>query len=262
MFAGRQKRALLLFLQVVTWTIPSFGAPQRALAQADASESYFAPSRPTLVIGFTGGFIHSDDLRHSERQLAQHLEHSYGDRVTVAMFENRQLLQAHKMVLDWLDKLHPIGLLHVREQPRIILYGHSWGASAVVCLARDLDQDHVPVSLTVQVDSIRKHREDDSVIPANVAEAINFYQPGGILHGQANITAADSSHTRILGNYRFSYRHEPAACHAYPWRTRIFFKGHTAIECDPHVWYQIETLIEDRLADDGFPAETEVAQTK
>ena len=30
---------------------------------------------------------------------------------------------------------------------------------------------------------MRKHGEDDSVIPANVVEVINFYQPNGILHG-------------------------------------------------------------------------------
>lgn len=38
----------------------------------------------------------------------------------------------------------------------------------------------MPVALTVQVDSIKKHGKDDSVIPANVAEAVNFYQPGGM----------------------------------------------------------------------------------
>ena len=114
-------------------------------------------------------------------------------------------------------------------------------------LARELERDEVPVALTVQVDSVRKHGEDDSLIPANVAEAVNFYQPEGILHGQSRILAADRSHTTILGNYRFTYAHEPAACHAYPWYDRLLFKGHTAIECDPLVWSQVETLIASRM---------------
>jgi pimeloyl-ACP methyl ester carboxylesterase len=41
---------------------------------------------------------------------------------------------------------------------RVILFGHSWGTSAVVYLARELEQDRVPVALTIQVDSVRKHQ--------------------------------------------------------------------------------------------------------
>ena len=239
-----------------------FSVSQRAAAQTGRQLGNDVSTPPTLVIGFTGGFVHSDDLRHSEPQLAENVEQAYGDRVVVAMFENRQRAQARKMVLDWIGRLKATGLLDNGAQPRIILFGHSWGASAVVYLARDLEHDGVPVALTVQVDSIKKHGEDDSVIPANVAEAVNFYQSGGALHGQSDITAADPSSTRILGNYRLTYSHEPDACRAYPWRDRLFFKGHTAIECDPHVWSQVEMLIEDRLPDDGLRGQNEVAQTK
>ena len=195
-----------------------------------------------------GGFVHSDDLRHSEAQLAQRLNESYGDRVVVEMFENRQRAQARESIIEWVSRLEAARMTgKAIPQPRIILFGHSWGGSAVVCLARELEREGIPVSLTIQVDSVRKHGEDDSVIPANVVEAINFYQPNGILHGQSRIKAADPAHTTILGNYRFAYGREPAACHAYPWYNRLFFKGHTAIECDPQVWSQIETLIESRL---------------
>ncbi|MGO9302104.1 MAG: hypothetical protein ACLPPV_19755 [Candidatus Korobacteraceae bacterium] len=202
---------------------------------------------PTLVIGFMGGFVHSDDLRHSEAQLAQRLQRSYGDRVTVEMFENRQTAQAHEAIVDWLTRLGDARVTDVGPPPQIVLFGHSWGASAVVYLCRELEREGIRVSLTVQVDSVRKHGEDDSLIPANVAEAANFYQPNGILHGQSMIRAADPSRTTILGNYRFAYQHEPAACHAYPWYTRLLFKGHTAIECDPRVWSRVETMIENRL---------------
>ncbi|MBV9180495.1 MAG: hypothetical protein JO356_04220, partial [Acidobacteria bacterium] len=130
---------------------------------------------------------------------------------------------------------------------RVILFGHSWGASAAIYLARELERDGVPVSLTIQVDSIAKHGRDDSVIPANVAEAMNFYQPRGILHGRSAITAADSSKTKILGNLRLTYDKAPAECRLYPWYDRLLFKGHTAIECDPDVWSRVENLIRMRL---------------
>jgi hypothetical protein len=218
-----------------------------ALAQVRTAIATERNAPPTLVIGFMGGFVHSDDLRHSEVQLGQRLEQSYGDRVTVEMFENRQRDQANEAIIDWLTRLRDAGVTAVGPQPQIVLFGHSWGASAVVYLSRELEREGIGVSLTVQVDSVRKHGEDDSVIPANVAEAVNFYQPNGILHGQSRIKAADPSRTTILGNYRFAYHHEPAACHAYPWYNRLLFKGHTAIECDPHVWSRVETTIENRL---------------
>jgi len=44
------------------------------------------------------------------------------------------------------------------------------------------EKDGIPVLLTVQVDSVSKG-QDDKLIPANVAQAINFYQIDGLLHG-------------------------------------------------------------------------------
>ena len=203
---------------------------------------------PTFVIGFVGGFVHNDDVRHSEVQLARRLQQSYGERIKVEIYENRQQAQAHKAIVQWLNRAGKQPVTNeIPQQPHIILFGHSWGASAVIYLARRLELDHVPVALTVQVDSVRKHGEDDSVVPTNVLEAINFYQTRGIVHGRAAIAAADPSRTTILGNVRFDYRKEPSQCRIYPWYDRLFFKGHTAIECDPQVWSQVESCIEARL---------------
>ena len=206
----------------------------------------------TLVIGFVGGFVDHNDVRHSEVQLARHLQENYGDRIKVEMFENRQKAQAHKAILEWVNKNE------VQRQARIILFGHSWGASTVVYLARQLQRDRVPITLTVQVDSIRKHGEDDSIIPANVLEAINFYQTKGFVHGRAAIAAADPSRTTILGNLRFDYLREPAECRVYPWYDRLLFKGHTSIECDPHVWSQVESYIAARLPNISQTAKSQV----
>jgi len=99
----------------------------------------------------------------------------------------------------------------------------------------------------VQVDSVAKIRENDEVIPANVGEAVNFYQTDGLLHGQSRIRAADEKRTRILGNFRFEYKSKDIRCEKYPWYDKVFAKYHTEIECDPAVWSQVESLIRSKL---------------
>jgi len=103
------------------------------------------------------------------------------------------------------------------------------------------------VLLTIQVDSVTKRGEDDSVIPANVAQAANFYQSEGWLRGRSQVRAADPGKTQILGNYHFEYKAHPLACGQYPWYDRAFMKAHTEIECDPNVWGKVEGLIRSKL---------------
>jgi len=79
-----------------------------------------------------------------------------------------------------------------RSSARIILYGHSWGASEAINLARSLQKDGIPVLLTIQIDSIPKIGQNDRWIPANVAQAVNFYQRDGLLHGRRRILAEDA----------------------------------------------------------------------
>jgi pimeloyl-ACP methyl ester carboxylesterase len=148
-----------------------------------------------------------------------------------------------------LDRNHD-GVLSDEEkmQSRIILFGHSWGGSAAVLLARDLRRAHIPVLLTVQVDSVDKPWQNDSVIPDNVREAVNFYQPSGLIHGRKQITAADPSKTQILGNYLADYRKTPVECHGTSVFDRYFTPSHAQSECDPRVWSQIETMVLQRLA--------------
>jgi len=192
--------------------------------------------------------VRHDDPVHSTVQLAEKLRKEYPGGVHVETFENRRREDARKTILRLLDT-DQSGKLTDKEKlhARVILYGHSWGASAVVTLAKELEQDKIPVLLTVQVDSVAKGGQNDSVIPANVVEAVNFYQPDGWLHGREAITAADPVHTLILGNFRFSYKEAPIACKGYPWYAKAFSKTHIEIECDPHVWSQVENLIREQL---------------
>jgi hypothetical protein len=196
---------------------------------------------PLIVIGFVGGFVSHDSRVHSAVQVAEHLRRDYGSAVYSEAFENRRREQARMEILQRL------GSAEERRNARIVIYGHSWGASETVTLARELGKDGIPVLLTIQVDSVAKIGQEDSLIPANVGEAVNFYQPNGIIHGRRAIRAADATRTQIIGNFRFDYHKSPIRCGQYPLRARIFMKSHIQIECDPAVWDQVESLIRAKL---------------
>jgi hypothetical protein len=211
-----------------------------------------SPSSGMIVIGFVGGFVHQNNAVHQEVKLATHLRDEYPSGVEAEIFENRQGRQAHESVLQLLDTDHD-GTLSDEEKrtARIVLYGHSWGASEAVTLARSLQKDGIPVLLTIQVDSVSKRGENDRLIPANVAQAVNFYQRNGLLHGQKEILAVDRLRTQILGNFKLDYSTTQVNTAGYPWYAKIFMKPHIEIESDPSVWNRIESLIRSKV---GAPA--------
>lgn len=213
---------------------------------AVASGSHPAPS--SIVIGFVGGFVRHTNPHHGPVVLAQHLERIVPKDTYVQVFENRHRRTAYLTILKLLDRDHD-GVLSKTEkaEARIVLFGQSWGASAVVMLARELNRAGIPVLLTVQVDSVAKLWQNDTVIPANVLAAANFYQPHGLIHGRPVINAADPSKTQILGNYRIDYRKTPVTCDSGSWADRFFTPGHMQSECDPHLWGQVEDLVHQRI---------------
>lgn len=201
-----------------------------------------------LVIGFLGGRVASTNAIHQEVQLAAHLQKEYSSGMEVKVFENHSGSLARQAILKLLDTDHNGALSAVEKlKARIVLYGHSWGASEAVTTARALQKEGVPVLLTIQVDSVSKRGEDDRLIPANVAQAINLYELDGFLHGRAEILAADPLRTQILGNFRFNYKTKTANCDRYPWFARTFMRPHIEIESDPQVWSRVESLICSKL---------------
>jgi pimeloyl-ACP methyl ester carboxylesterase len=202
----------------------------------------------SIVIGFVGGFVRHDNPHHGPVQLAQRIQHGFPKDAYVQVFENRHRKNAFRAVLHLLD-VNRDGVLSEDEKSRahIVLFGHSWGAAAAVLLARDLQRNGIPVLLTVQVDSVAKLWQNDSVIPANVAEAVNFYQTHGLIHGRPQITAADPSRTKILGNYLVDYRKAPIQCPAGASWFDHLTPSHAQSECDPHIWSQVEDLVRQSL---------------
>ena len=201
----------------------------------------------SIVIGFVGGFVRHDNPHHGPVQFAERIRHGCPKDAYVRVFENRHRKTAYQTILRLLDRNHD-NILSDEEkaQARIILYGHSWGASAAVLLARELNRAGIPVLLTVQVDSVRKLWQQDRTIPENVAAAVNFYQPHGLVHGQPEIIAADPARTLILGNHRFDYRQAPVKCGGNSWFDHLT-PSHAQSECDPHIWAQVEDLVRQRL---------------
>jgi hypothetical protein len=208
----------------------------------------YQPDTPNIVIGFVGGFVSHDNPHHGPVQLAERVREALPAGTYVRVFENRHRKQAYSAVLHLLDS-NQDGALSSEEKSRarIVLFGQSWGASAVVLLARDLRRMGVPVLLTVQVDSVAKLWQNDSVIPDNVAEAINFYQTHGLVHGRRRIVAANSSKTEILGNYLVDYRKNPVSCPDASWADRFFTPSHMQSECDPRLWSEIEGMVRQHL---------------
>ncbi len=219
-----------------------------AMPSADLPNRKNEAATPVIVIGFVGGFVAHNNMVHSPVQIAAHLKDAHPAGVFVKVFENHRREKAHREILDLLDTRHDGKIpAEEKQKARIILYGMSWGGSEIVTLAKELEKEGIPVLLTVQVDSVAKIRQNDEVIPANVAEAANFYQADGLLRGQSKIRAADETRTRILGNFRMEYKSKKIRCDKYPWYEKAFAKYHTDIECDPSVWGQVESLIGSKL---------------
>jgi pimeloyl-ACP methyl ester carboxylesterase len=235
-------RILVAALGLFTATAPLLTAADGAMVSRPAATPSY------VVVGFVGGFVSHDNPRHGTVLLAQRIQRSAPKDTYVQVFENRHRKPAYRTILRLLDRNHD-GVLSDDEkaQARIILFGHSWGAAAVVLLARELNRAGIPVLLTVQVDSVAKLWQKDGIVPENVAAAANFYQPHGLIHGRSQIVAADPSKTQILGNYRFDYQRERVKCKAPSWFDRVIAPSHAQSECDPRLWAQVEDLVRQRL---------------
>ena len=202
-----------------------------------------------IVIGFMGGDISPGNLVHREALIAKDLQKHYPTTVYAEVFANHDGPAALHTITQLLDK-NKNGCLTALEKSsaRIVIYGHSWGASEGITLARRLNDLGIPVLLTIQVDSVQKYNEEsDAHIPPNVHEAINFYQNEGLLHGCEVIDAVDPKQTKILGNFQSSYKKTPVSVTDFPWFARTFMKEHIEIENDPVLWAKIEALIQTKI---------------
>ncbi|HXM96765.1 MAG TPA: hypothetical protein VOA64_21300 [Candidatus Dormibacteraeota bacterium] len=200
------------------------------------------PANSYVVIGFMGGVEAWDTQKHNVRKLALKLRALNLPNVYVETVENRKDKLARQLIQKALDS-DGDGKLNDRElaSARVILYGHSLGGGSVVNLARELKEIGVPVLLTIQIDSVGRK---DSIIPSNVARAVNFYQRDGpFIRGTAEIVAEDTQKTTILGNFKYSYKNKKVDDSALFWLARILEGAHAKLEFDPQVWEKVGDLI-------------------
>jgi len=117
---------LCVFLSIVITTADTSATPRGAAAGVSATP-------PVIVVGFLGGFVKHDNPVHSEVQLAARLRKEYPAGVDVETFESYRGAKARQKILELLDADHD-GTLSVEEKQdaRVILYGHSWGASEIM----------------------------------------------------------------------------------------------------------------------------------
>jgi hypothetical protein len=251
-------RKILRSIGVFVFSFAAILAAAQLISAVPIASNEASSKAPAIIIGFVGGYISHDNPVHSEVQLAARLRKEYPTGVDVETYESYRREKARQNILKLLDTNHDGTLtLEEKQNARIIMYGHSWGGAESIYLARLLEKDGIPVLLTVQVDSICAPGKDDTTIPANVAQAANFYQDHGLLRGDHDIRAANPARTRIIGNVKFDYRKSALTCPEYPWYDRVFVKPHTQIECDPAIWNQVDSLIRTSL---GFEAPSRPGQ--
>ncbi|MGA8187377.1 MAG: hypothetical protein WB625_20585 [Candidatus Sulfotelmatobacter sp.] len=219
-------------------------------------------ARNAIIIGFVGGFVRRDDMNHPEVQFAEYLRQTYPSIIHAEVFANHDGKHALRRVLQLLDTSGD-GVLapSEKEQASIIIYGHSWGASQAITLARELEGLDIPVLLTIQVDSVHKPGHEDAVIPSNVRSAVNFYQTKGVIHGRPHVRASDPQQTTIIGNFQMTYEDRRINCDNYPWIARHLNRPHHEIESDPLVWEQIASMIDSELSKRAAAVEASFTST-
>lgn len=217
----------------------------RLVCAQDRTKGSQSGGARAIVVGFLGGFVKHGDPKHPEVWFADYLRENYPSILYAEVYSNHEDGKALGDVLRLLDT-NCDGVLSAAEKAnaRIIVYGHSWGASEVTRFAAELGKRGIPVLLTVQIDIVPKPHQSPVVVPANVERAVNFFQSGeGFLHGKPRIVAANDEQTTIEGNVRMTYRNNAVDCRNFSWFARTFNKAHHEIENDSRVWSRIDLLI-------------------
>lgn len=107
-----------------------------------------------------------------------------------------------KFVVGEEGKVSPAELSH---GPKVVIYGHSFGGWASLSLARRLQENDIPVELTVQIDSVGL---TDKTVPPNVKESANYYRRAILPpYGKTKIHAGDPDKTQILPSIRVHANH-------------------------------------------------------
>src|SRR5215469_2982565 len=110
----------------------------------DVSPRHQSEDSKVIVVGLLGGFVPSNDSHHPEVQLVRELQQQYPAGAYFRVFENHKINDAYRAILQQLElDQTEFSQGQNTQHVRVVLFGHSWGASAVVRLARKLERQGV-----------------------------------------------------------------------------------------------------------------------
>ncbi len=90
----------------------------------------------------------------------------------------------------------PLTSAELENAPRVIMVGHSTGGWAMLSVARELREKHIPVELTVQIDSVGF---TDYTIPDNVRTGAIFYAWDALFFmNTKHVRLQDPDHTKLI----------------------------------------------------------------
>jgi hypothetical protein len=165
-----------------------------------------------IVIGFVGGLRSPEDTNQGVVQIRNRLKNIGCDDLQVNTYRHFHWGRAYKNIFQTVDSDHNDSLSdeELRQAPKIIIFGHSLGGWAVIKLAKRLEKAHIPIELTVQLDTVGI---GDAVVPGNVKFAMNYYQRSQWpVRGEKRIRAENANSTNIIDNILIqNVRHEALA---------------------------------------------------
>jgi hypothetical protein len=183
--------------------------PADSRAQASTNQS---ATGKVIVIGFVGGLRSPEDTNQGVVQIRNRLKNIGCDELQVNTYSHFHWGGAYKNIFQAIDADHNGGLsdAELRQAPKIIIFGHSLGGWAVIKLAKRLEKAHIPIELTVQLDTVGI---GDAVVPGNVKFAMNYYQRSQWpVRGEKRIRAENAGSTNIIDNILIQHvRHEALA---------------------------------------------------
>ena len=92
----------------------------------------------------------------------------------------------------------PLTSTELEDSPKVIMVGHSTGGWAMLSVARELRDKHIPVELTVQIDSVGF---TDYTIPDNVKTGAIFYAWDALFFmNTKHVRLQDPDHTKLIAN--------------------------------------------------------------
>ncbi len=90
----------------------------------------------------------------------------------------------------------PLTPAELENSPKVIMVGHSTGGWAMLSVARELRDKHIPVELTVQIDSVGF---TDYTIPDNVKTSAIFYAWDALFFvNTKHVRLQDPDHTKLI----------------------------------------------------------------